>query len=313
MIAWSSLQRTSVSALFRGHCDRITDLENLLPLVRQAFQTLASSHACWLFRSFPAVIVNGKWSFQTLVCNSRNCNPKFVTPSSWKIHSWATCKVAATGLQRVPNIAHSTRCRLCFFFPGSRQQPQEASESKHTRHGVTWPFWKRRISIASFPVQHSAQSKEYASCVTLQVKSWGTRLWNESWACAASCHTMAGLRVAMDPLLWIQLDVLEGVLGKAESLTHWRRLRSGSTPSVVFHFLFYSGQIAARMMLQVSRLEILGTLRWKVSWLPATLPQKVLGVVAKDVNLRAQFLLRSRRCLQWLACRFHSSGWGVLI
>lgn len=80
------------------------------------------------------------------------------------------------------------------------------------------------------------------------------------------------------------LDILEGMLGKVKSLTHWRRLRSGSTPSVVFRFLFYSGQSAARMMLQVSRLEILGTLRWKVSWLPAMLPQKVLGVAAKDVS-----------------------------
>lgn len=85
MLVWSSLHLLqdanvafcTVPWTLRPH-HVASDLENILPLVRHAFQTLASAYACWLFRSLPAVIVDGKWSVQTLVCNCRNCNPKFV-------------------------------------------------------------------------------------------------------------------------------------------------------------------------------------------------------------------------------------------
>ena len=53
------------------------DFEPLIPHLQQAFQTLARCHACWLFRRVRGLIVDGKWSVQTRVCNARNINPIF--------------------------------------------------------------------------------------------------------------------------------------------------------------------------------------------------------------------------------------------
>lgn len=47
------------------------DFSGLLPHMRSAFDSLAASHACWLFRTLPAVVVDGKWCVQTPVCNER--------------------------------------------------------------------------------------------------------------------------------------------------------------------------------------------------------------------------------------------------
>jgi hypothetical protein len=47
------------------------DFATLLPHMRGAFDSLARSHACWLFRTLPAVIIDGKWCVQTPVCNER--------------------------------------------------------------------------------------------------------------------------------------------------------------------------------------------------------------------------------------------------
>jgi hypothetical protein len=54
------------------------DFADLLGKVNFAFERLAASHYCWLFRKVRAVIVVGKWCVQTRICNARGCNPVFV-------------------------------------------------------------------------------------------------------------------------------------------------------------------------------------------------------------------------------------------
>ena len=50
------------------------DFSNLLVLVRKAFSLVAGSHSCWLFRTVRLLVLDGKWSMQTRICNARNCN-----------------------------------------------------------------------------------------------------------------------------------------------------------------------------------------------------------------------------------------------
>ena len=53
------------------------DFQGLMALVKEAFSVIVSSHDCWLFRRVRGVILDGKWSIQTRVCNHRSCNPVF--------------------------------------------------------------------------------------------------------------------------------------------------------------------------------------------------------------------------------------------
>lgn len=86
IIVWSFLAMVSDAGLSCGDVQwqlrphhEPEDFADLLPLARNAFAVLASTHACWLFRRVPALIVDGKWCVQTPVCNSRRCNPVYHT------------------------------------------------------------------------------------------------------------------------------------------------------------------------------------------------------------------------------------------
>lgn len=78
MIAYASLQLLETSPM--EFCDfewylrphhMAEDFSPLLELVRTAFGRLAAEHNCRLFNSAPVVILDGKWSVQTMVCNER--------------------------------------------------------------------------------------------------------------------------------------------------------------------------------------------------------------------------------------------------
>ena len=78
MIAYASLQLLEASPLdfckfewfLRPH-HIAEDFTALLVLVRQAFGGLAAQHDCHLFNAVPALILDGKWSVQTMLCNER--------------------------------------------------------------------------------------------------------------------------------------------------------------------------------------------------------------------------------------------------
>jgi hypothetical protein len=69
MFAESGLCVRNFAWTLRPHHEA-RDFEDLLGLVRQAFEILARAHACWLFRSVPALVVDGKWCIQTSICNA---------------------------------------------------------------------------------------------------------------------------------------------------------------------------------------------------------------------------------------------------
>ncbi|CAK9069142.1 unnamed protein product [Durusdinium trenchii] len=84
LIVWAAVQMFLEAGLNVSHViwylrphHTANDFANILPLVREAFQTLAQAHACYLFRRVPAVVVDGKWCVQTLLCNARNGNPVY--------------------------------------------------------------------------------------------------------------------------------------------------------------------------------------------------------------------------------------------
>ena len=47
------------------------DLQPVLESVRSAWQTVAKQHCCPLCKTVPAVVVDGKWNMQCLICNDR--------------------------------------------------------------------------------------------------------------------------------------------------------------------------------------------------------------------------------------------------
>jgi hypothetical protein len=78
LMTWSSLRLLEDSNIpfhdfawhLRPHHES-TDFERLVPLLRRAFDHLAALHSCWLFDAVRAVIIDGKWCVQTLICNER--------------------------------------------------------------------------------------------------------------------------------------------------------------------------------------------------------------------------------------------------
>ena len=76
MFRESGVAFQSLELYLRPH-HHANDFRELLALVKEAFAAIVATHDCWLFRRVRGVVLDGKWSIQTRVCNKRNCNPMF--------------------------------------------------------------------------------------------------------------------------------------------------------------------------------------------------------------------------------------------